>query len=227
MASAEKIGRGTFVEEVTDRLRSMLLSGEIEAGERLRMKDLEGRFGVSHIPIREALRTLEGEGLVESQPQRGAVATGVSLELLDEVYHARRLLEPGIAAQAVTKFTPDTLASLEAAAERMVEAERSPQADAFFKAHHEFHLAVLQPALTPILERVLKQLWGMSERFIRLSVREFDSAVVVLAHEQHVAILEACRAADPRVSVRLTEHLHVTEDHVRQWAVDHPPPGVE
>ncbi len=222
MTHREKIERGTFVEEVTGRLRSMLLSGEIQAGERLRMRDLEDRFGVSHIPIREALRTLEGEGLVANQPQRGAMATDVSLDVLDDVYHTRRLLEPAIAAEAVPKFTPETLAALDSAATRMIQAERSPHAAEFFQAHHDFHLAVLRPALTPILERVLKQLWGMSERFIRLTVREFDSAVVLIAHDQHVAILEACRRGDPDVAGRLNEHLHVTEDHVRRWSMARP-----
>lgn len=209
----------TLVDEVLERLRELLLSGEIKAGERLRMRDLQDRFGISHIPIREALRTLEGEGLVENQPQRGAVATDVSIEILTEVYDARRLLEPPIAERAVTKFSAEDLVELEDTLELLESAEQHVESGEFFRAHREFHRLVLLPGSTPLTERILNPLWGISERFVRLTVATYHTESEV-AHRQHRSLFEACAAGDPAVGERLLEHLHVTEDYVRTWAVE-------
>ena len=69
-----------MVDNVTERLRSALLAGEIAPGEPIRVAQLEKSFGVSHIPIREAVRRLEAEGLIVAEPQRAAVAAGVDLD---------------------------------------------------------------------------------------------------------------------------------------------------
>ena len=185
------------------------------------MRELQDRFGVSHIPIREALRILEAEGLVENQPQRGAVATDVSIDVLADVYDARRLLEPPIAERAAAKFTPEDLSQLEAALERLEAAEKNVDGE-FFRAHQEFHRLVLQPGATQLTEKILLQLWGVSERFVRLTVTTYHTESDV-AHRQHRQIFEAIAAGDPVVGERLLEHLHVTEDYVRSWAVDHKP----
>ncbi len=220
MASTEQIDRATLVDEVLGRLRELLLSGEIGPGERLRMRYLQERFGVSHIPIREALRTLESEGLVENQPQRGAVATDVSLGVLSELYDVRRLLEPPIARRAAAKFTDQDLAELETALQRLERSEPELESGDFYRAHREFHRLVLQPGSTPMTERILNPLWGIAERFVRLTVATYHTESEV-AHTQHRSIFEACAARDPVVGDRLLEHLHVTEDFVRAWAIEH------
>lgn len=183
------------------------------------MRDLQERFGVSHIPIREALRSLESEGLVENQPQRGAVATDVNLEILAEVYDARRILEPPIAERAVTKFTADDLVELEEALNSLESAEQDIESGEFFRAHREFHRLVLRPGSTSLTERILNPLWGMAERFVRLTVVTYHTQSEV-AHRQHRSLFEACAARDPAVGDRLLEHLRVTEDYVRTWAIE-------
>ena len=78
-ATDETIRRTSIVDTVTERLRREILSGEIAPGGRIRVGELEKRFGVSHIPIREALRRLEAEGLVVTSPQRATLAAGIAL----------------------------------------------------------------------------------------------------------------------------------------------------
>src|SRR5919202_230298 len=111
----DTIQRVSLVDGVTARLRSALLTGDIRPGERIRVTALEKRFGVSHIPIREALRRLETEGLVVTLPQRTAVAAGVDLDDLDGLYDLRRMIEGEVAERAVERMTPEALAKLTAA----------------------------------------------------------------------------------------------------------------
>ena len=209
----DRIGRGTLVDEVAERLRVLLSTGEIKPGDRIRIRELQERFGVSHIPIREALRTLESEGLVASQPQKGAVATPLSLALLDEIYDARRLLEPTILERAVTKFEADDLTELEQAMERMERAEKRGFSE-FFEAHRNFHWALLRPGTPPILERMLRQLWAASERFIRISKVAYPTDVAV-ARRQHRQLRTLVSRRDGKCGAVLERHLHLTQDTIR------------
>ena len=95
MGAAENdiIRRVSVVDNVTARLRGALLAGEIRPGERIKVAELEKSFGVSHIPIREAVRRLEVEGLIVALPQRAAVAAGVDLDDLAGLYDLRRIVE--------------------------------------------------------------------------------------------------------------------------------------
>ena len=87
-------GQGTIQDVIEAELRERILVGDIEPGGRINVRQLEQHFGVSHIPIREAIHRLEAEGLVVNVPRRGAIAAGVSLKELDEIYDLRRILEP-------------------------------------------------------------------------------------------------------------------------------------
>lgn len=216
---AEHIGRGTLVDEVVDRLRQLLFSGEIKPGERIRIRAIQERFGVSHIPVREALRTLEGEGLVENIPQRGAVAAPVSLSILDEVYDARRLLEPQIIARSLGKLTDTQLVMAEEVLGRLESLDASSP-DEFFAAHRMFHWLLLEPGATETLERMLNQLWSVSERFVRISKIVFPADVQEARH-QHRQLFNLVKAGD-RAAVELTDrHLHITQNALRAHQPDH------
>ena len=93
------------VDNVTVLLRRALLAGEIKPGERIRVAELEKSFGVSHIPIREAVRRLETEGLIVALPQRAAVAAGVDLEDLGGLYDLRRIVECEVIRRSVDGMT--------------------------------------------------------------------------------------------------------------------------
>src|SRR5438477_9279569 len=95
------IQRVSVVDDVTVRLRRALLAGEIRPGEPIKVAELEKAFGVSHIPIREAVRRLESEGLVVARPQRAAVAAGVDLHDLRGLYDLRRIVECDVIHRAV------------------------------------------------------------------------------------------------------------------------------
>src|SRR5919108_2280360 len=118
----DTIQRVTLVDNVTERLRSALLTGDIQPGERIRVTALEKRFGVSHIPIREALRRLETEGLIVALPQRAAGAAGVALDDLSGIYDLRRIIEAHVARRAVERMTDEQVERVERALADLEEA---------------------------------------------------------------------------------------------------------
>ncbi|MET0887022.1 MAG: GntR family transcriptional regulator, partial [Mycetocola sp.] len=83
---------------IADTLRRRILAGEFKPGERLSLGGIQGEFGVSVIPVREALTTLEAEGLVRTLPRRGTRVASLSLAELNDVYTLRRLIEPSLSA---------------------------------------------------------------------------------------------------------------------------------
>src|SRR4051812_42054153 len=209
----DRIQRVSLVDNVTERLRAALLSGDIQPGERIRVTALEKRFGVSHIPIREALRRLETEGLVVTLPQRTAVAAGVDLADLDGLYDLRRMIEGEVAERAARQMTPESLAKLRAALTALEEAAADVSSPLFWLRHNEFHWALLEPAATAWVRRVLEQAWSAAERYVRLFVTE----TVERAMREHRGLVTACERGEPeRVRELLVAHLDRTQKTVRE-----------
>src|SRR5215212_6278066 len=99
---------------VSEELREAILSGEYGPGERLRTASLAKRFGSSRTPVREALVQLEGEGLVDIEPRRGALVRSFASSDLIDLYEIRALLEPAAAARAALRIREDQLGRLRA-----------------------------------------------------------------------------------------------------------------
>src|ERR687894_3249082 len=99
-------------QEVLDALRSGILANEIHPGSRLLEVDVANQMGVSRAPVREAIRQLEQEGLVEFFPHRGAVVVGLPEDEIDAIYEMRALIEATAMARAVDRITEDDLKGL-------------------------------------------------------------------------------------------------------------------
>jgi DNA-binding GntR family transcriptional regulator len=197
---------------IETELRERILLGRIEPGGRINVRQLEQHFGVSHIPIREAIRRLEAEGLVVNVPRRGAVAAGVSLSELDDVYDLRRIIEPPVAARSVAAMSDADFDVLSAAYHAMVTAERGASDVAFSAAHWDFHWHVLGPGSTDEIERLLHRLWRTADRYVRLT----RGAAVDAAHDQHHQLYDACAGRDAAAAADIVErHLHLTGDALR------------
>ncbi len=209
----ETIQRVSMVDNVTERLRRDLLAGEIRPGERIKVAELEKRFGVSHIPIREAVRRLESEGLIIAAPQRAAVAAGVDLEDLAGLYDLRRIIECEVIRRSVAAMTPEQVDSVEQALETLEAVASDHDSPAFWELHRDFHWALLEPGASAWIERVLDQIWLASQRYVRL----FVSQTVDDAMRDHRELLDFCRIGDGNgASELLRRHLDRTELAVRQ-----------
>ncbi|MEV4906446.1 GntR family transcriptional regulator [Streptomyces albidoflavus] len=146
----------SVVEQATQVLRRAILTGALAPGAEYSLRELAGMLDISFIPIREALRTLEGEGLVVMRPGRSAVVAPLGLDDLRGIYRLRRALEPEIATRSCLLLSE---AELDRLAERAAGTDDDP---------HAFHLALLAPAATTWDIRVLTPLWRAGERYVRI-----------------------------------------------------------
>lgn len=220
-ARNDTIQRVSMVDNVTERLRHDLLAGEIMPGERIKVAELEKRFGVSHIPIREAVRRLESEGLIVAMPQRAAVAAGVDLDDLAGLYDLRRIIECDVIRRSVDAMTDEQVATVEQALERLEAVANDHDSPVFWELHGAFHWTLLEPGATAWVRRVLDQIWLASQRYVRL----FVSDTVDDAMRDHRALLGFCQARDGAGAAELLRrHLDRTELAVRLAFVptDHP-----
>ena len=152
---------------VRDAIQRAILTGALAPGERLRAEALAQRFGTSRTPVREALQSLEAEGLVEIEPHRGAVVRPFDAAGLVELYELRAVIEPYAAARAAERIGSEALAALEANCDR---AEQRGGADA--RAVHdqialneEFHRLVVAAAESPRLEVAMRSVAGIPRVF--------------------------------------------------------------
>jgi DNA-binding GntR family transcriptional regulator len=125
----------TFYDESYAMLRAQILDGSLKPGTRLMQEDIARQFGLSRVPLREAIRKLEGERLVVVVPRRGVTVPDLSDEDLVDLYQIRIQLEPVAFRRAVEALTAEDIADLRSRTEALAELTDSPRE--FFLAHDE------------------------------------------------------------------------------------------
>jgi DNA-binding GntR family transcriptional regulator len=201
------------VDNVTVLLRRALLAGEIKPGERIKVSELERAFGVSHIPIREAVRRLETEGLIVAQPQRTAVAAGVDPVDLRGLYDLRRIVECEVIHRSVESMTEEQVEAVRSALASLEAVAQDHDSPRFWELHRDFHWALLEPGASAWIQRVLDQLWLASQRYVRL----FVSQTLGDAMADHGKLLVCCERRDgAKAATLLRRHLDRTELAVRR-----------
>jgi DNA-binding GntR family transcriptional regulator len=145
----------TSTVRVRDELQHAILEGVLKPGERLRAEALAQRFGTSRTPIREALLQLEAQGLVEVEPNRGAVVRAFDRDDVLDLYELRALIEPHAAARAATRIGADEITRLEALC------EASDQ----LVANEAFHALILEAADSPRLTVAMRAATGIPRAF--------------------------------------------------------------
>jgi DNA-binding GntR family transcriptional regulator len=141
--STRKVRQGTAPETVAAALRAEILSGETRPGTLLRQEDLAARFAMSRIPVRDALRLLEAEGLVTIATNRGAQVVELSRDEVAEIYHLRILLECDCLKLAIGRMSDDDLDAIERARQR---AEIDAATAAWNDGDWAFHEALYHPS---------------------------------------------------------------------------------
>lgn len=194
--------------QVTSELRRSIVSGDLAPGQNLSLRKLADQLGVSFIPVRDALKVLEGEGLIVNPPGRSATVAPLDLEELRAVYRIRRLLEPDLARRAVRGLTDDGLDELYHVATMMGDERRSM--DDIYDDHRAFHLALLAPAASPWDERILTVLWRACERYVRIGfgLLDPDPEEHTRRAKSHQVLVDAFRTRDPdEAASSLDQHL--------------------
>ena len=192
---------------VTESLRELILDGTLGSGLQLRQEDLAKRFGVSRIPVREALGRLQVEGLVEHFANRGSVVASRSVEDLLETLDIRIALETRALRLALPNLTAADFKRVRAIMKLYDEAEHPRQ---WTELNLEFHLTLYRPCGRARLVRMIEEL----VRGINIHLRQYISHTVGRRNPQceHKDILKACVAGDVERAVKLTEvHIERTK----------------
>ena len=208
LGAVRPIESASVAERVTTELRRSILCGDLAPGQVFSLREISAQLGVSFIPVREALRNLEGEGLVVMRPGRSAHVAPLDLDDLHAIYRLRRTLEPEIARRSCLLVTDEELDGLEQ--EAVGFGDEQLTMDAIYEAHHAFHLALIAPAATAWDARILLTLWRAAERYIRIGFGRLDPD----PHEHtrrehaHVDLVAAFRRRDADVAAQaLEDHL--------------------
>lgn len=211
----EKIESSSLVDVAASRLRAAILSGDLSPGAPLRVGELQAWLGVSHIPIREALRQLETEGLIVPNARRTRVVADVNLSDVKDVYELRRLVELPTVAAARRVGTAADGARIREALEQFRRVSDDPPTAEYWARHADFHWALLEAGANSWTKRLLEPLWTATERYVRLFVATYATASETL--DLHVELLNAYEDDDEsRIVSELDRHFEVTERGVRE-----------
>jgi DNA-binding GntR family transcriptional regulator len=184
----------TVAEQVLDHIREAILSGRLAAGTRIDQHAIAGELGISIIPVRESLRQLEAEGLIEKRPYRGAFVAELSMTELMDIYVTRESLEELATRLAVERMTPETLESLDKLIEEMSQATKGGDRAALFDLNASFHFTLYTASRNAILCQIIESLWDRSTVYRRRFTFMPERAGQALA--EHREILAACRRGD-------------------------------
>ena len=190
------VQRRSVVDVAVEALREKILHGVYREGQPLRQEALATDLGVSRIPVREALRQLEAEGLVSFSPNYGAVVSTLQLTDIEELFDLRALLESDLMRRAVPELTDDVLARADAILDAYDAAFERGDVAAWGALNWEFHSTLLAAANRPVTMNVLQTLHNQSERYMRMQLT-LTHGEVRASHEHH-AILQAAIARDAR-----------------------------
>jgi DNA-binding GntR family transcriptional regulator len=192
-----------LAESVSRGLRNAILDGRLKPGERIRQESVAHQYGTSRIPVREALRHLESEGLVILEPHVGARVARLDRAELDEVYLLRERLEPLAIAQSVPHLSDSQLANIRLYVEEMERVADPEDLTRWIELDRRFHLATFAGAPLPRLIRLIEAFWNTTQQYRRaytLLPRRLE-----IAHAEHRLLLEALERRDPADAERLLQ----------------------
>ena len=201
-------GQGSYVDLVYRSTRDAIIRGDYAPGAPLRLQELATQNHVSLIPVREALRLLEAERLVETIPTKGARVSPLSLEDVVDAYQTRIVLEVDALARAYPKLTADELAAARGLKDEMVRRFKKND-DSAYTVHRDLHFAFYDRSDSMWLLHLIHMLWDHTERYRRLATPLHPNYDEV--GEEHARIIDAVEVRDLRGEKKaLRDHLQTT-----------------
>ena len=194
-------------ERISDEIRTAVISGAMEPGSRVRQEELAERFGASRIPVREALRRLESEGLVTLIPNSGAWIAKVDVAECIEIYKIRERLETLAITESVPRLTD---ADVEELARLAAEVEQVKEVEGFLQLDREFHLLSYGHAEMPRLLEMIERFWNTTQQYRRAYFKLIRPAGHWVIHAEHRLMIEAFKRRDGE------EAGHILQGHIRR-----------
>jgi DNA-binding GntR family transcriptional regulator len=198
--AASLAGRGVYLSKsnfIASLLRELIITGDLKPGEQLRQRDLAERFGVSVTPVREALRWLESEGLVNYDAHKGSTVVQAEAGATKEKYQIRAVLEGLAAFLAAPKISDDDIRELESYNERLAEADLGP--GEVNDLNRTLHFRIYEMAGSPLLLALMRLLWQSFPQGPQVA-RPRDESVA-----EHKQLIEALKSRDAARAQAITQ----------------------
>lgn len=213
MNVSKSIRPKSLPDSVAQDLRHRILTGDLSEGDQLRQEALARYYEISRMPVREALRQLEAEGLVHLYPHRGAVVRGLSLQEIHEVFHLRALIECDLLRQAIPKMKTEAIATAQqgcAEFDEVVEGGRD--LEDWGALNWKIHSALYAPSECRQGLQIASNLHNQADRYLRLQL--LLTAGETRASSEHRRLVALAQAGAVEEAVTL---LH---DHIRDAGED-------
>ncbi|MFV0253110.1 MAG: GntR family transcriptional regulator [Beutenbergiaceae bacterium] len=180
-------------QRIVEGLRTRILTGDLIPGSRIRQQDVALTYGASRLPVRDALRQLEAEGLVRLVANTGAWVARMSLAECTEAYQVRERIEPLLLAESIPLLTEDQVVDLDRLAHAM---ERAPLEE-FLRLDTEFHMLTFSAAPTISLLDTVRRLWNSTAHYRRAFAILVNISSSHLTHYEHFLLVDAIRRREP------------------------------
>ncbi|MCS7182844.1 MAG: GntR family transcriptional regulator [Thermoanaerobaculum sp.] len=210
----QKVQRLQLSQQVADLLRQRILNGQVPAGSWLRQDHLARELGVSAIPVREALKLLAAQGLVEHLPYRGIRVVQLSSQELEDLYAVRAFVE-GLAARfAALHVTEEEVARLQQLCQAMEACDTPDTLPRYRELNRQFHLGVAAGSRRSYLIRLVEQFWTAYPTMLWSNYPQVAESSLpgraLTDSQEHRAIVAALQQREPEVACR------AMEEHVRR-----------
>lgn len=201
-------------ERIAAHLREAILSGEIAPGERIRQEEVAERLGTSRLPVREALRMLEAEGLTEHTANKGARVPALDRHELDVLYQMRERLEPLALTESIPNLSAREIHELEALADRIA---ADTDLTEFLVLDRAFHLGSYAGCGTEHLVATVTRMWNSTQPYRRMFMSLGGPDRRWIVDHEHRLILDAIKRADSVDAERfLSGHIRRTRIELDQ-----------
>ena len=180
-------------QQIANSLKEEILSGKFPPGVRIRQEDIAEQFGASRSPVREALRILEAEGLINLVAHTGAWISHLSLAECEEMYQLRERIEPLLLRLSIAHISDETISQLQELASEM---ETTKDVEKFLKLDREFHLLSYSGAETVLVGEMVNRLWNTTQHYRRAYSQMMATSSFKPAHYEHHLLLSALKKRD-------------------------------
>jgi DNA-binding GntR family transcriptional regulator len=191
----------TLASYVTAAIRSGILDGRYPLGSRLDQQTLADEFGASIIPVRESLRQLEAEGLIQIAPRRGAFVVSPTVDEVREVYRLRAMFEAFATKEAVPALSGASLAQMDGLLAQMARTGRGNTYDNWSRLNQEWHFALYAGAASPLLMQFIGTLWDRCRLTSNVYARDLSHRS--RSNADHEQIMTAVHAGQEELAAKL------------------------
>jgi DNA-binding GntR family transcriptional regulator len=206
----------TMSGQIATRIRNKILAGDYSPGSPLLQDSIAAEFGVSKIPVREALVRLRAEGLIDIEAHRGFRVRPLTVAEVDEVFRLRLALEPAAVGEGAKLAKSKDHAAASEALRSLNDALAAKTLSDIGNLNSAFHIALVVPHRQPVTGEILSRLHTLSQRYVRMHLMPVGR--VRRATREHNALYEGWAEGDARAARQLTaQHIEETRDELAQF----------